>query len=58
VRTAGCRHLLARLTLAVIAMSAAMQHPAHAAQTTSARTELVAFDNSPFPYSGQPPGQD
>ena len=27
VRTAGCRHLLARLTLAVIAMSAAMQHP-------------------------------
>ncbi len=35
-----------------------MQHPVHAAQTTSARTELVAFDNSPFPYSGQPPGQD
>jgi hypothetical protein len=58
VRTAGCRHLLALLTPAVIAMSAAMQHPVHAAQTTSARTELVAFDNAPFPYSGQPPGQD
>jgi len=29
-----------------------------AAPTKSAKTELVAFDNSPFPYSGQPPGQD
>ena len=35
-----------------------MQSPANAAQTGAARTELVAFDNSPFPYSGQPPGQD
>jgi hypothetical protein len=35
-----------------------MQSPASAAPTSSARTELVAFDNSPFPYSGQPPGQD
>ena len=39
-------------------MSAACNTQHDAAQTTSARTELVAFDNSPFPYSGQPPGQD
>jgi len=50
--------MLARLTLAIMATSLAMQDPAHAAQTTSAKIELVAFDTSPFPYSGQPPGQD
>ena len=33
-------------------------HSADAAQTTTARTGLVAFDASPFPYAGQPPGQD
>jgi hypothetical protein len=54
---AACRHL-ARLTLALVAAGSAMQHPASAAQTTTARTELVAFETSPFPYSGQPPGQD
>ena len=56
--SAVCRRLLARLMLATVAMSLAMPNPARAAQTTSARTELVAFDTSPFPYSGQPPGQD
>ena len=54
----SCRRLLAHLTLAVVAMNGAVQSPAAAAPTASARTELVAFDNSPFPYSGQPPGQD
>jgi hypothetical protein len=53
-----CVRLLAGMLLAVAAMSSAMQSPAAAAQTTSARTELVAFDHAPFPYSGQPPGQD
>jgi hypothetical protein len=58
VASAVCRRLLAHLILAIVAMSPAMQSPARAAQTSSARTELVAFDTSPFPYSGQPPGQD
>jgi hypothetical protein len=58
VASAVCRRLLAHLILAIVAMSPAMQTPASAAQTSSARTELVAFDTSPFPYSGQPPGQD
>jgi len=35
-----------------------MQSPAGAAPTTSAKTEMVPFDTAPFPYSGQPPGQD
>ena len=39
-------------------MTSAMQGPASAAPTTSAKIELVAFDNSPFPYSGQVPGAD
>lgn len=55
---AGIRRLLARLSLAVFAMNVAMEGPAKAAQTTAAKAELVAFDSSPFPYSGQPPGQD
>jgi hypothetical protein len=58
VASVACLRLLARLTLAVAAISPAMQSPASAAQTTSARTALVAFENSPFPYAGQPPGQD
>jgi hypothetical protein len=45
------------LTLAVL-VSSTLLIPARAAPTKSAKTELVAFDNSPFPYSGQPPGQD
>jgi hypothetical protein len=32
--------------------------PSSAAPTATAKTEIVAFDASPFPYSGQPPGQD
>jgi hypothetical protein len=32
--------------------------PTTAAPTASAKTVLVAFDASPFPYSGTPPGQD
>ena len=39
-------------------VSSATLIPACAAPTKSAKTELVAFDNSPFPYTGQPPGQD
>jgi hypothetical protein len=58
VTGAGVRRLLAPLSLALFAVSAAMQGPADAAQTAAAKTELVAFDSSPFPYSGQPPGQD
>ena len=58
MRGTGVRRLLARLIPALVALGPAMQSPANAAQTGAARTELVAFDNSPFPYSGQPPGQD
>lgn len=39
-------------------VSSTMPIPAQAAATKSAKTALVAFDNAPFPYSGQPPGQD
>jgi hypothetical protein len=35
-----------------------MQHPTGAAPATAAKTEIVAFEASPFPYDGQPPGQD
>jgi hypothetical protein len=58
VRTAGRRRLLACLTLAVVAMSPVMQSPAGAAPSKAAKSQLVAFDASPFPYDGQPPGQD
>ena len=44
--------------MVAVLVSLSMPVPARAAQTKSAKTELVAFDNSPFPYSGQPPGQD
>jgi len=32
--------------------------PAGAAPAAKAKTEIVAFETSPFPYEGQPPGQD
>ena len=53
------QHLVAGglLTVAVL-VSLTMPVPTRAAQTKSAKTELVAFDTSPFPYAGQPPGQD
>lgn len=35
-----------------------MLHPTSAAPATAAKTEIVAFETSPFPYDGQPPGQD
>jgi hypothetical protein len=42
----------------LLVVSSTMPIPASAAPTKSPKTALVAFDNSPFPYSGQPPGQD
>jgi len=44
--------------VALAAQAFAMQSPAGAAPTTSAKTEMVPFAAAPFPYSGQPPGQD
>jgi hypothetical protein len=35
-----------------------LHSPVGAAPAATAKTELVAFDTSPFPYEGQPPGQD
>jgi hypothetical protein len=32
--------------------------PAQSAPSAASKTELVAFDASPFPYSGTPPGHD
>lgn len=57
--TGGMRvRLLARTLLAVFAMSPTIHNPAAAAPSKAAKSQLVAFDNSPFPYDGQPPGQD
>jgi hypothetical protein len=39
-------------------MALAMHSPADAAPTKTAKAELVAFDVSPFPWDGTPPGQD
>src|SRR5262245_8614325 len=50
--------MAAGMRMAAILVSSIMPVPACAAPTKSAKTELVPFDTSPFPYSGQPPGQD
>jgi hypothetical protein len=42
----------------IAALCLAMPIHAGAAPTKTAKTELVAFDASPFPYSGQLPGHD
>jgi hypothetical protein len=52
VRTAA-RRWLAGLTMALT-----MHTPASAAPAKQAKTEIVAFDASPFPWDGTPPGQD
>ena len=57
MRAAGCRWLIACLILPAMATDLSPRS-ADAAPTTAARTSLVAFDASPFPYAGKPPGQD
>ncbi|HET6926300.1 MAG TPA: alpha/beta hydrolase [Hyphomicrobiaceae bacterium] len=52
------RVIAAGMLMVAILVSPPVLIPGRAAPTKSAKTELVAFDNSPFPYSGQPPGQD
>src|SRR5262249_58599651 len=55
----ACQRVIAAgMRIAAIFVSSTMLVPACAAPTKSAKTELLAFDTSPFPYSGQPPGQD
>jgi hypothetical protein len=56
MRVVACCWLIAFLMLAGMAMD--LPSSAKAAQSMTGRTELIAFDASPFPYSGQPPGQD
>ncbi|HEY7084487.1 MAG TPA: alpha/beta hydrolase [Hyphomicrobiaceae bacterium] len=56
MRRAVCQRVIVAGMLMVA--SSTVPIPADAAPTKSAKTALVAFDSSPFPYSGQPPGQD
>ena len=57
MRPTAAQRLLAGVLSAML-VSSTMLVPARAAQAKSAKFELVAFDSSPFPYAGQPPGQD
>lgn len=53
------RLLLAWTALAAISgLGIGMEDPVAAAPSRTARLKLVPFQNSPFPYEGQPPGRD
>jgi hypothetical protein len=54
VRAILCRCWVALLTMSIHPM----QGSAQAAPAAKAKTDLVAFETSPFPWDGTPPGQD
>ncbi len=54
-----CLVTLTRMAVGFVGLCLAMQLPASAAPSARAKTALVPFEASPFPYDGRPlPGQD